>query len=102
MYYKKFSKSLFKEGFKLNPYDGCVANKIEDGKQVTICFHANERKISHVCTKVVDKAIEWLRTEYDSIFKYGPGEMKVHRGKYHKYLGMGLDYSHTGECCVTR
>jgi hypothetical protein len=60
LYYKKFAKSLLKEGFKLNPYDGCVANKIVDGKQVTICFHANECKISHVCTKVVDEAIEWL------------------------------------------
>jgi hypothetical protein len=27
--------------------------------------------------------------------------MEVHRGKYHKYLGMGLDYSHMGKCCVT-
>ena len=28
LYYKKFVKSLTKHGFKLNPYDGCVANKI--------------------------------------------------------------------------
>ncbi len=28
LYYKKFVKSLTKQGFKLNPYDGCVANKI--------------------------------------------------------------------------
>jgi hypothetical protein len=54
LYYKKFAKILFKEGFKFNPYDGCVANTIVDGKQVTICFHANECKISHVCIKVVD------------------------------------------------
>ena len=101
LYYKKFAKSLFKEGFKLNPYNRCVANKIVNGKHLTICFHANECNISHVCTTVVDEAIEWLLIEYESIFKYGPGEMKVHRGKYHKYLGMGLDYLHTGKCCVT-
>ncbi len=28
VYYKKFVKSLVKQGFKLNPYNGCVANKI--------------------------------------------------------------------------
>ena len=27
--------------------------------------------------------------------------MKVHRGKVHKYLGMSLDFSHKGQCCVT-
>ncbi len=27
--------------------------------------------------------------------------MKVHRGKVHKYLGMGLDFSHKGKCIVT-
>ena len=36
LYYKKFVKSLVKEGFKLNPYDRCVANKIVNGKQLTI------------------------------------------------------------------
>ena len=27
--------------------------------------------------------------------------MKVNRGKFHKYLGMSLDYSHKGQCRVT-
>ena len=27
--------------------------------------------------------------------------MKFQRGKHHEYLGMGLDYSHTDNCCVT-
>ncbi len=39
LYYKMFVKSLTKQGFKLNLYDGCVANKIVKGKQITICFH---------------------------------------------------------------
>jgi hypothetical protein len=41
LYYKKFVKSLTKQGFKLNPYDGCVANRIVNGKQITICFHVD-------------------------------------------------------------
>ena len=28
LYYKKFVKSLTKQGFKLNPYDGCVATRL--------------------------------------------------------------------------
>ena len=101
LYYKKFVKSLVKRGFNLNPYNGCVANKIVDGKQITICFHSDDCKILHVATKVVDEAIKWLQTKYESIFKDGLGVMKVCRGKYHKYLGMALDYSNKGECCVT-
>ena len=101
LYYKKFVTSLVKKGFKLNPFDGCVVNKTVDGKQITICFHIYDCKISHVSTKVVDKAIKWLQTEYESIFEDGLGAMKFHRGKYHKYLRMTLDFSHKGECCVT-
>ena len=36
LYYKKFVKRLTKYGFKLNHYDGCVANKIVKGKQITV------------------------------------------------------------------
>jgi hypothetical protein len=101
LYYKKFVKSLVKEGFKLNPYDRCVANKIVNGKQLTICFHVDDCKILHMSTKVVDDVIVWLRSEYESIFEDGSGAMKVHRGKKHTYLAMDLDYSHKGECRVT-
>ncbi len=101
LYYKKFVKSLTKKGFELNPYDGCVANKTVNGKQITICFHVDDCKILHESNKVVDESIDWLQAEYESIFKDGSGEMKVHRGKVHKYLEMTLDSSHKGQCHVT-
>jgi hypothetical protein len=50
---------------------------------------------------VIDETINWLRAEYKSIFEDGLGAMKVHRGKVHKFLGMGLDFSHKGKCIVT-
>ena len=93
LYYKKFTKSLASEGFKMNPYDPCVWNKLIGGKQCTICFHVDDCKISHVSGKVIDNIIDWLRRDYESIFEDGSGAMAVHRGKVHKYLGMTLDFS---------
>ena len=78
LYYEKFTKSLASEGFKMNPYDPCVWNKIINGKQCTILFHVDDCKISHVESKVLDDTIEWLRRDYESIFEDGSGKMKVH------------------------
>jgi hypothetical protein len=100
LFYKKFIKSLTKQGFKLNPYDVCVANKTVNGKQITIRFHVDDCKISHESSKVVDTTIAWLQAEYESIFKDGSAAMKVHRGKIHKYLGVSLEFSVKGPCCV--
>ena len=65
-----------------------------DGKVLTIYFHVDDCKISHLSTKVVDDTIEWLRDDYKVIFEDGMGAMKVHQGKVHDYIGMVLDYSH--------
>jgi hypothetical protein len=93
LYYCKFLSSLDKKGFTVNPYDPCVWNKDINEKQLTICFHIDDCKISHVDPKVNDKTIAWLRKEYESVFMDGTGKMKVARGKVHKYLGMTLDFT---------
>jgi hypothetical protein len=97
LYYQKFCKTLKREGFVMNPYDPCVANKMVDGKQQTVCFHVDDCKISHVDPKVNDAFIETLRQEYESIFEDGSGNMKVNRGKVLEYLGMTLDYKVAGQ-----
>jgi hypothetical protein len=51
LYYKKFVKILVKQGFKLNPYDRYVANKIAKGKQITVCFHVDDCNCSHESSK---------------------------------------------------
>ena len=81
LYYRKFTKSLTGIGFELNPYDPCVANKMIEGKQMTICFHVDDCKLSHRKPKVMDKMIAWLQQEYESIFEDGSGQMTVSRGK---------------------
>ena len=85
----------------MNPYNSCVWNKMQDGKQLTIVFHVDDCKLSHADSKVIDKNIEWLREEYENIFEDGTGKMKVSRGRRHTYLGMDLDYSSNGQCTIT-
>ena len=101
LYYRKFTKNLKSIGFEINPYDPCVANKIIEGKQITICFHVDDCKISHRSSKVIDQMIEWLHDKYESIFEDGSGAMTVSRGRVHKYLGMTLDYSVRGRVKIT-
>jgi hypothetical protein len=45
----------------------------------------------------MDRMIEYLRQEYESIFEDRSGAMTVRRGKLHKYLVMTLDYSVRGQ-----
>ena len=92
LFYRKFRTSIEKIGYKVNPYDPCVANKTIRGKQHTISWHVDDVKSSHVDPKVNDEFQQWLQEEY--------GEQKditATRGKKHVYLGMLLDYSTPGE-----
>ena len=36
LFYRKFRASIEEQGFKVNPYDPCVANKTVHGSQMTI------------------------------------------------------------------
>jgi hypothetical protein len=93
LYYRKFTKSLKSVRFEINPYNPCVANKIVDGTQMTICFHVDDCKLSHRSSRANSSMINWLHQEYESIFEDGSGDMTVSRGRVHKYLGMTLDYT---------
>ena len=41
VWYWKFRVDLTKQGFKLNQYEACVANRLINGKQHTIRFHVD-------------------------------------------------------------
>jgi hypothetical protein len=75
-------KSLLKQGYKINLYDGCMANKVIEGMQLTICFHIDDCKISRESSKVIDDTIDWLRSEYDSTVEDGSGAMKCIMVRY--------------------
>ena len=51
-------------GFTLNPYDLCVANKIINGNQCTICCYVDDLLITHVDENVLTELKEQLEKEY--------------------------------------
>lgn len=86
---RKFTKSLTDIGFKTNPCDPCITNKITEGKQMMMCFHVDDYKLSYCKHKVNDCMVRWLHKEHEQrMFEDGLGKMAVSRGKVHKCLGM--------------
>ena len=95
LFYKKLKQDLLNYGFKINPYDPCVANKTVNGKQLTVSWHVDDLKVSHKDTTAVDEFLDWVKRMYGKI-----GKVKMTRGKIHEYLGMKLDYSQDGKFIV--
>jgi hypothetical protein len=92
LFYRKLVADLLSLGFEINPYDPCVANKIINDKQMTICWHVDDLVIGHVDPTVVISFLDWLAQRYDTDDK----KLNVIRGHKHDYLGMNLDFSTTG------
>ena len=57
LYYEKFVETLKRNNFVLNPYDPCVANRVIDDKQQTVCWHVDDCKISHVDSKPMTSSL---------------------------------------------
>ena len=101
LYYEHFVCDIMVIGFKLNPYDPCVANKIVHGKQLTIAWHVDDLKVSHKKYQVVSRMVKWLKAKYEQLFEDGSSAMMITHGKIHDYLSMQLDFSMPGEVKVT-
>ncbi len=89
LWYTLYTDVLHKEGFEINPYDRCVANKVIDGKQCTIGWYVDDNILSHVDTTVVDSVI-------NKIEEYFPG-LVVERGKNLNFLGMEIGFLEKGK-----
>ena len=44
LWYELYTEELVNIGFKINPYDKCVANKMVKGKQCTVAWHVDDNK----------------------------------------------------------
>ena len=85
LWYNLFSSTLINDDYVLNNYDACIANKVVNGKQLTIQFYVDDLKISHVDPKVVDKALSSLEERF--------GKLEASRGCNHEFLGMSIVFN---------
>jgi len=85
LWYRTLVEELFDQGFKLNPYDPCVVNKVINGSQCTICWYVDDLKISHIDPSVVSGVIKRIEKKF--------GKMTVNRGKSHTFVGMNIEFT---------
>ena len=66
-------------------------NKTVDGKQITVRWHVDNLKISHLNMSAIEDHIKELQSEFG---KEAP--LSVTRGPIHEYLGMTIDFTKRG------
>jgi hypothetical protein len=66
LFYCKLVADLLSIGFTINPYDPCIANKMVDGNQLTICWHVDDLLLGHADKHVVSRFLTWLSQRYDT------------------------------------
>ena len=64
-----------------------------NGKQLTLTWHVDNMKVSHINKNVVSAFILYLKSVY--------GEMHESIGKHRDYLGMWLDFSRKGDVQIS-
>ena len=60
IFWRKFTKQITEWGFTVNPYDWSMANKMVRGNQLTIMWHVDDLKISHVNKEVLEDLLRQL------------------------------------------
>lgn len=84
--------SLFQMGYKVNPYNSCMVNKMINRKQCTVIWHVDDLKISHVEQEELEDSLSKLQKRYSQ-----EAPLTVHRGDIHKYLGVKMEFSQKGK-----
>ena len=94
LWYKDLRDKLLQNGFQQNPYDLCVYNKLEeDGKQITIVVHVDDRLVTSVSRLHIDAFGIYLKNQYP--------EAKTSLGQVLDYVGMTFDFTKEGEVSIT-
>jgi hypothetical protein len=94
LFYKTFVADMEGAGFKLNPYNTCVAIKTVNGTHMTVCsWRVDDLKVSHIDPNQVTKFGAWLSKVYGVA-------VAEHRGKVHDYLGMMFNFLEKGKVSI--
>ena len=89
LWYNTYSRCLKQLGFRLNPYNPCVANKVINGERCTVCWYVDDSKISHRDPRVVTEVIQQIEKSF--------GKMTVKRGKEHVFVGIAFKIREDGK-----
>lgn len=92
LFWKELSGFLEEEGFEANPCDSCVMNENVNGKQLTVGWHADDLKASHVNQDDLEDLIKKTEQRFG---KEAP--LTINRGDVHEHLGMKIDFSDPGK-----
>ena len=65
-WYNLYNDTLENEGFVLNYYDKCTANKMINDKPCTIQLYVDENKVTHVSEGVIAGVINTTRNILES------------------------------------
>ena len=94
LWYENLRVTLQSLGYKRNSSDICVFNRTgKDGVQCTVSVHVDDLLITSASDRMVNELAEGLRTRY--------GEISLTHGPLLNYLGMSIDFTHTGEARIT-
>ena len=91
LWYQELRRKLESIGFRFNPYDPCVVNRVVEKKQHTVRFHVDDILSSHMDKKVNDQFHLWLKETFGKL-----KDVKVSRGKVHEFLGQLIDFPKPG------
>ena len=67
LFYCKLTNALLSYGFELNPCDPCVVNKMVNSEQLTICWHVDDLKSSHIDPRVNDEFLQWIKDMFGQL-----------------------------------
>ena len=85
LFYRNLCGNLKQMEFELNPYDPCVANKVVNGNQLTVCWHVDDLLMTHAEEEVIRELVGGLEKTY--------GKLEVKVSDELEYLGMDFKFA---------
>ena len=94
LWYHELANFLQSIGFQPNAYDLCVFNRDSREGRTTIGVYVDDLIITSPLPSLVRSTIAAIEKKYI--------QLKIHEGTTHNYLGMVLDFSHSGHVHVNQ
>jgi ribonuclease HI len=83
LWFNKLKATLEEAGFVANPYDMCVFNRMNKGKQITIAFHVDDLLVTSQSDEAINELITFLQSRFTAV--------TAELGDKHSYLAMTIE-----------